>query len=264
MFSLSAYLILAAWDEARAIKELFWRLYELWPDCPMEIIVGDSAWDEEWACEFTELLYGVHGIFRLKPSSRAREYNLNGFDSEYMHRYTGEGLAFCRDHKAPLDIAGFQLGRRWTIDPDTGARIPLAPGDPSRRSDFRVRFRHGKNQPWNCGKPSLGLAANRDLRGRFAIFPFYPHHMFGFPDRHAFRLAMLARRNACETLNSSLKVGNKAGNQGAARIRLEDYERVRMLISIALTMKTAFALAEERTRAGEFPETPPPPLDRYE
>jgi len=206
----------AAWDEAKALKELLWRLYTLWPDCPLVAIAGDGAWDEKWANEFCRTQYGIHMIARRTPSHRKVDHSLSFFESESFHLFTGEGRAFCRAHHHELPYNGADLQTN------------------------RLRF----TCPDGCGKPGLSM------RHHWSALTYYPHHPNGRPDLHAMRLALLARRNACESLFSSLKVGNKLGLRGASRTRLREFEKVQALVSLALTFKTAAVLADQRTQRG--------------
>jgi hypothetical protein len=219
----------AAEDEARALRTLIWRLRELWPDCPLEIIVGDTAWDEKWAVRWC-LEHGLWAVFRRHPSLRETTYSLTYDESHSIAYFNGEGRAFCRQHHQELQYSTADRDKR---------RLRLV-------------------CPSGCGKLSLPMNYNWAVLGSK-----YPMNPVGRPDLHAMRLALLARRNSCEALFSALKVGNKLGLRGADRTRLPRFETVQALTSIALMFRTAFVLAALRLENEDMPERPPDPLDQW-
>jgi len=85
----------------------------------------------------------------------------------------------------------------------------------------------------------------------WAALSAYPHTIDGGrDDRHAFRLAMYARRNSCEALFGALKVGHKLGLDGADRTHTDNESTLETLLSLGLLLRTAFAVAYERTEQG--------------
>jgi hypothetical protein len=222
----------ARYDEAQALKELLFLLFELWPDCPAQTLVGDGAWDERQWVEYCELNYGIHPIFRRGETRANAEHLLSHKQSKLLAGYDGRGIVRCREHDAELTYRGGTYGDR----------SGLPKGEPSNSSDFRVRFdcEHG------CGRPSLAVATD------WTAFSYYPHHSNGLAKRHALRLALEARRNICESVFSSLKTVSQLGLRGAARTRLTDYDTVHTLISLSFTLRSSLLVADQRAQAGLF------------
>lgn len=235
-------------DEAPALKELLFLLYELWPDCPLETVVGDAAWDEADWVELCELNYGIHPVFRRSDAHANPEHLLKGGRSKWndtrasacsdtLAGYSGRGIPFCRAHGAQLSFAG----GTW------GNRSGLQPGDAADPAGFRVRF----DCPDGCGRPGLPTGIDWDA------FPYWPHHSHGQPDRYAMRLALENRRNIVECAFASLKTVSQLGLRGAARTRLTDFDTVRTLISLAFTIRSSLLLADQRIQRGLFPAQVP-------
>jgi hypothetical protein len=95
----------------------------------------------------------------------------------------------------------------------------------------------------------------------WAALSAYPHTLDGGGrgDLHAERLALYARRNSCEALFGSLKLGHKLGLDGSDRTHTPNERTVETLLSLALVLRTAFVIAHERAAQGG-PNTPPPEL----
>jgi hypothetical protein len=243
----------ADWDEAKALKELLFRLFEFWPDAPVSMVVGDSAWNESWAYKLCAD-YGIHLIaHRTKHSLSAKPIFLNPTQSKTVGAIDRAGRAYCRRHNPNRD----ENGKMVCEKPMKHSTCTLG--------DKRLRFvcDHGPNP---CGRLSLPMDI-RGIRGSeedekdslisWKLLTYYPTTMEGRPDLQAMRVAMLARRNQVESLFSSLKVGAKLGLSGASRTRIIDFDSVRMLLSMAMLMRTAFALAAVRIEHGEFDPTLP-------
>jgi hypothetical protein len=88
----------------------------------------------------------------------------------------------------------------------------------------------------------------------------FVHPTGGQEDLHAFRLAMYARRNSCESMNAVLKGTHKLGLDGADRTRTANESVVELLISLALLSRTAFVVANERAQHGLMDADPPAAL----
>jgi hypothetical protein len=205
------------------------KLYELWPTCPAEVLIGDSAFDIEDICRLCEVSYGLHPVFVRKPSLALVEHPL---DADAFTKYRGNGQAYCYKHRCAMELAGHGLA------PRTG----LLPGEASREGGFRVRFRCpiGGDGDRGCGRPSLPMSTS------WCAFPFYPHVMFGQPDKHAMRIALLARRNTAESHNSALKRALLVGGKGANRTHLTDFGTVRVVLDLAHLSRSALMLAAVR------------------
>jgi hypothetical protein len=237
-------------DEARALVPLLSKLHQLWPDIDAETIAGDSAWDEaEWV-RLCEVDYGIHPIFRAKPSTLGKATMKVGEEGHgnpnlgkkqtwsrdgSVDRITSHGRLICAIHGQPLDYDGF----------DAPTRVGLDPGKSNDARKFRVRgiCRHvgvAGQSTHPCGR--LGLKAGF----HWTRLTFFPHHPHGHPERYAMREAMLVRLNQVEGLFNRLKAGKVLGNQGAARLRLTEDTPVEGLFSLACLSMTASMLAEQR------------------
>jgi hypothetical protein len=98
---------------------------------------------------------------------------------------------------------------------------------------------------------------------RWAALARHPHSLAAGENKlHAKRLALLARRNSCETLFSALQAGSKLGGDGVARTRTAKEPTVEALVGLSLMMRSAFMLASLRVRDGDFPARPPDDLAR--
>jgi hypothetical protein len=249
----------ADWDEAKALKELLFRLLEFWPDAPVSMVVGDSAWDESWAYKLCAD-YGIHLIaHRTKHALSHAPVFLNPSQSKTVGAIDRTGLAYCRRHNPNRDKDGNMVCEK-----------PMKYSSCEFGSK-RIRFvcDHG---PDACGRLSLPMDI-RGIGGRkkddedslisWKLLTYYPTTMDGRPDLQAMRVAMLARRNQVESLFSSLKVSAKVGLSGASRTRIIDFDSIRMMLSMAMLMRTAFALAAVRIEKGEFDAMLPDELEEF-
>jgi hypothetical protein len=228
-------------DEAAAIVPLLSLLLRLWPDIDADCIAGDSAWDENEWNRLCEVDYGIAPIFRLRPTQQKSKPWIKldpkaSRDGSVTHM-TPEGQLVCDAHRQPLPYDTF----------DRPNRGGLRPGQSTDERLFRLRAKcthQTKEAPHACGK--VGIKVMNDW-SRLARFP---HHRHGDPQRHAFRIAMLARLNGVEGIFNRLKAGKILGVKGADRTRLLDRSSVEALISLALLSMTALQLASEREHRG--------------
>lgn len=220
----------AKWNEEKALKELLRLLFEYWPDCPAETIVADALYDQEELCKICELNYGIHPVFRQKPSNATADKNLSGRESELVAGFAGTGRAVCRRCGDPMDYVGANVPKRRGLEP----------GDDTPENDFRLRFNCS-----DCDK-TPGLKMNT----RWRALTYYPHHGHGQPKKFAKRLALFGRRNAAESLFSALKTGKKLGTVGADRGRLRDHGTVNALVDLSFCLGTSLMLAEQRIKRG--------------
>jgi hypothetical protein len=54
------------------------KLFELWPDCPMDTLVGDAAYDNEETCRICEQRYSLHPVFTRQTSRSASAASRRG------------------------------------------------------------------------------------------------------------------------------------------------------------------------------------------
>jgi hypothetical protein len=231
-------LVDASLDEARALEVLLPLLYELWPDCPLKTIVGDTAWDELWAHQLCEANYGVHLVASRTTRQDAvnAKHSLPEREGKLIDHFDGLGRAFCV-HRKQLTYLGNSLPKR----------DGLAPGELAPEAQFRLRFRCEDG----CGTPSL------QMRLHWTALAYYPHTPDGQRKRYAERYALLAHRNVCESLFNALKVGHGIATVGADRLRLTHFDSVKALIDLSFCMGTALMLGQERNKLGVGYATPP-------
>lgn len=219
----------SAWDEAKALKELLYLLFEYWPDCPLRTIVADAAWDERWAYEYCET-QGVHLVAARSRSKLAKTRWTELPENELIHSYDNLGRVRCRAHR----------------------KLPVYEGAESGKAQ-RLRFRclHG------CGN-HLSLRMDTD----WSALTYYPHYYDPRPEAghsrryHATRLALLTRRNTVESLFSAFKVRHLLGTEGEDRERTQLFEKHVALFSLAAMLRTAFLLGSARLDRDSVYQTP--------
>jgi hypothetical protein len=237
------------YNDARALRFLLNDLFEKWPECPTTHIVADRAWDNVEAIEDCAVRFGIHLIVdRDKPSWNREPTKLTEFESKKIRSFDGRGIAYCRTHGVAMRRAGHQFVGR-----EQRAKRGMKPGERANPREFRLRFECPVE---GCdGKPHLHM--DRD----WAALSAYPHTIDGGrEDLHAFRLAMYSRRNSCEALFASLKIGHKLGLDGASRTHTSNESTVETLLSIGLLLRTAFVVAHERIQQDPSQGDPPPDL----
>jgi hypothetical protein len=225
------------------LEGLLDRLFELWPDVPIEAVVGDKAYDVDRLHEMCETRFGVH----LVASRQPRWAKTGGI------RFKKTGRTGRESHKTVMSVNGVGIARCWRhgISKETneesprtllfaGTEIPtrsgLTPGERVQPTKFRSRFvcRDG------CGKVSINMHAAP------AALPYYPHNPYGKPRLHAMRLALLGRRNVVEAAFASVKVGYKQALRGSARTRVYDRDTQEGLTWIGFTTRALLLLASLR------------------
>jgi hypothetical protein len=193
--------------------------------------------------------FGIHLIAgRDEPSWNRAPTQLNEFESTKIQSFDGRGIGRCHQHGIPMRRAGAEFVGR-----EQRAKRGMEPGEPANPREFRLRFECPAE---GCeGKPHLHM--DRD----WAALSAYPHTIDGGrEDLHAFRLAMYARRNSCEALFASLKIGHKLGLDGADRTHTSNERTVETLLSLGLLMRSAFVVAHERIQQDPSQAEPPPDL----
>lgn len=209
-------------NEHLVVERLLELLFELFPECPVTELVADSAYDVAATHELCEVKYGIHLIAVRKPSLAVVTTDVTAKQSKRIESFNGRGVAICRKHQKQMKLAGHELGKR----------DGLKPGEASKEATFRTRWAC----PDGCGNPGLPMHLS------WSAFCFYPHHSKGSPSKHAMRVALQARRNVCETLFSSLKVGSKLCTSGSDRCRL-DKPSIEALVSLHFLFKMAQVVA---------------------
>jgi hypothetical protein len=234
----------ASEDEARGIIPMLSELFQLWPDLDTEMIVGDSAWDEDPWCELLERRYGIHPVFRLHPSSGETMFAKKHEDivAGRFLSLGGDGRPRCK-HNQLLNY----------LTAETPSRDGLRPGQVNKGL-FRARFHcpddHGSDR---LGKASLPMEVD------WSRLTYYPHHAHGRPDLYAVRQAMLRRLNQIESWHNHLRAGAKLATVGGDRSRLGALAKQEALITLGALAATSLALADQRLNHGlATPSLPSP------
>jgi hypothetical protein len=220
-----------------------WR--KLDPTYALMDIAGDSAWDENWACECCLMDYGVHPIFRLHNERGYQAVSDKYSRDGSVAGITSKGQLVCAAHGAQLTHLGLEGIKRDGLEP--GQRQPGTP---------RVRGAC----PHGCGK--LGLKINAD----HSKLLHHPHFDDGGrrSHLHAYRDARLHTLNLIESYHNRLKSGFKLGTEGPDRTRLRDLEVVTALIELADLFMVAATVWDVRNQLGIPMQLAVPAISRAE
>lgn len=207
----------AAGEERDGLMMLLKCIYDLRPEFPMEVIVGDGHFTipHDMTGEIY-LKYGVHTCFpRRKGDSTDNPWS--GTD----------GVPECRHGLMQFEKEGEIWGAAKR------RKHGLAPGTYPKQNRPRLRWRCRKGK---CPSTETIMAQDWHLNT-------YLHHG-GTHKRAALRAALLARRNIIESIFAQLKhLG--PGSRWPGRARWADDDGMRWLLSLALVTMTAKRLAHE-------------------
>lgn len=236
----------AALPEVDATQKLLELLYELWPDCPLKVMIGDKAWDHSDLAEMTLVKYGVHLISLQNDQQKVADRVLTIDQHKNIGGYKGDGTVVCRHHGTFMSFKGSEFGKR----------DGLKPGEASKLADFRLRF-HCQD----CGKSySISPKGFGPSSDDWNILTHYPRNPLGQPKRYAERRAMETRRNSAEMTFSSLKTICHLALRGPSRTRLTNFDTIATLISLSFSVRNAQALAGERIKRQQYPSNFPAAL----
>jgi hypothetical protein len=194
-------------------------LFEMWPNCPLETLAGDSLYDGDEAFSF-ELVFdwGIQPVF-VQHGKWSRKLDHHGTN--------GVPRCPCGAMKRKDTDNFYTAARRQREGIQRGERAP--------RLDARIR--------WVCPN---GLPTHRGTTTRPAdnarLYTFYPRggeHELAYQ-----RAAMLLRRNAVESVFSSLGEMGLAGKDHERPGWAGDVE-VAWLLSCGFLYLTARRLAHE-------------------
>jgi hypothetical protein len=211
-------------------------LFDLWPEAPLEALVGDSHYDlsSDFARELV-FNYGVQPIFNQHGHYSPNRWTYVDPDDE---EHPGKlGVPICKHGLMELDHVDGPLTRA------ARAKKGLAPGDQAPKT-IRLRWRcpHGKKVD---GKKPAGSCPGKDTYpwDNPRIYTYYPRA--GRHSRRIEREVLLTRRNGIESINSLVQWRGLAGRQ-QQRARKATDKRVDWLLSVGLTYLTARRLTHER------------------
>jgi len=209
----------ASMGERDACRQLLKTLFELWPDCPMHTLIGDSLYDQEEAFAMElEFDWDLHPVF-----PRA------GKVSKALPHVENEGVPCCphglmhRDRHDDFPTATWRKTNG----------IPR--GERAREDDARIR--------WNCPDEVPGCAnVTTRPRDNPRLYTFYPRA--GDGPLAIKRTALQIRRGSIESVFSSLK-GRGVGGKGHHRLKLIGDSPADWIISLAALHLTAARVAHE-------------------
>lgn len=242
---LGRQLIPADQDEAAAIVFILSDFYRLWREVAeengrentepqIEVIAGDSAWDEHPWCRLLTVGYGIDHAFRLHNSSY-RLLNAKESQSGSIKAITADGRLICTHCNEPMHHAGY----------DPVKRSGLQPGQETKEGLHRVRATCANRMcAQHTSKPGLRMKSDwRKLSG-------LPHFPDGREKLYALRMALDARLGAVESYHNRIKAGRKLSTKGADRCRLASTEVIDLLHELAALSYTAQVLQDQREQRG--------------
>ena len=210
----------ASADERAETLRLLRRLFEMWPECPMEVLVGDSLYDH--SKDFAHDLVFKWGIQPLFP--RAGEY------SRHLPHVDTDGIPVC----ACGELMAYKDTDGRIYDARKRAKEGIPRGQEAPRLDGRLR--------WKCVNGRCKMKSTRPVDDP-RLYTFYHR---GGNHRLAFRRkALLLRRNAVESIFASTKHLGLAG-KGVDRPGWADDDEMDWLLSCGLLYQTARRLVHER------------------
>jgi hypothetical protein len=211
-------LVSASADERKETLLLLDKLFAIWPDCPLEILVGDGLYDG--SIEFAHRLvfdYGIHPCFPMSAGYAAATPHLKS---------KGVPVCGCGEEMKFKDSDNY-----YTLERRIKEGIPR--GQQAKRLDARLR--------WVCRNGKCKLVSTRPFDDP-RLYTWLHHG--GDHERASLRRALLVRRNAVESLFSSLKhLG--LGGRAQERPRWACDIGMDWLLSLGLVFQTARRLVHE-------------------
>jgi hypothetical protein len=216
-----AILPLDAGSEYMGVPLLLDLLFELWPDCPIEYLVGDKAFAVDELHRELELRYAVHPIVPLKTRD----------DTGHPWRASG-GTPTCSKHglmrREPAD-GYFRANHRAT------ERVRQGDLDPALARKARNR--------WVCGEPGCGVRETTYFDDNPTLYSFMPHQ--GDHKLVGLRVALQRRRNSSECVIGGVKRIGVALPGMAKASWLTTRRRAEWLVGMTLAGQTFRRLAHE-------------------
>ncbi|PTL56142.1 hypothetical protein [Paraconexibacter algicola] len=232
-------------NEHFGLVPLLSDLYRLWPDVGLQIVTGDSAFDQAISHRLLVVNYGVQGCFPLHDKRGDRQFPPGASKNGSVWGTDPNGRLYCGICRKPMDLNEQSLfPRRYRVDgkvqvDEHGNSRNLYAGVENEPDKHRVRATCADH-----GRPGVSMSANWKLLGGL------PHYPEGRPDLYGKRLAIMARRSMSETYNSRLKTARRMCTPGPDRTRHNDPRTLNALLEIAALSFVAQQVYDERRQRG--------------
>jgi len=225
-------------SERAATIELLNRLYELWPDCPLEYLIGDALYEDEQ--DFNAIIefgYGIRPVFHRKQSEAV--YGAQVAWTEGHRTMKGQfGVPECAHGLMKFrGTEGFLTReKRQEILGDDGKPLDPLAEIPIKHQAARIR--------WECpgGEPNCKEVATY-VKDDARVYTYLPRA--GNSKRAVLRQALYLKRNRIESVFADLKNSGIASPKHMVARWADDHE-TEHLIGARLTYMTAKRLVHER------------------
>jgi hypothetical protein len=213
--------------------ELLPLLFELWPDCPMDTLVGDQLYDTEASCRDLENLYSLHPVF---TRDNPRETEVKVKDGRRVRVVDGQPFCACPGGMKFRGRNDFYEASKRLAD-----GTPRGEPAPEKRGQPRVRWVCPSGL---CKEVTLWVASNpRD-------FTYWPR---GGDSKDAYtRRALELYRSVVESMFAVLKQ-NGIGVRDGRPLWARD-NGITWLIGLHFLWRTAQRLAHESRNYDFFRE----------
>jgi hypothetical protein len=209
-------------SEVTLLRELLPRLYELWPECPIETLVGDKAYGFQIICRELEQNFGIHPIFPLRRGHADPVVKT----SAGISVKTVDGIPHCHCGAMKPRHQSFESRERRL-------KAGLLPGErDSSYYDARTR--------WTCARRLCGEVSTY-AHNEPHLYTYWPHQG---ASRFAYdRAAQYEYRNGVESLFATLK-NNGLGTYNMRPLWARDSE-AEFLLGLHMLFVTASRVVHE-------------------
>ena len=222
----------ASHDERKATLELVAELRTIWPDCPLRYMVGDALYDRSktYAYEL-EFTHGIHPVSVEYPS----------FSRKSPHHET-KGVPHCRHGEMKRLKTRFVYDTKWRARHRQPLSAPVADivGEQGKQASDNayIVWTCVNDKPGKKGCQSVQTRLKDDIR----LYTYLPRS--GSSDAAVLRHALLLRRGAVESINSSLK-GLGVGRDAQQRVKWGGDIEMDWLTGLACCYLTGRRIAHE-------------------
>ncbi|MFY9488747.1 MAG: hypothetical protein WAP35_08655 [Solirubrobacterales bacterium] len=199
-----AWILISAQPTAFEVQQVMDLLFDMWPECPMKYLVGDSEFDSNEIMQMLHEDYGVIGVFDLRDQMRAG-----------IAAITDVGQPKCVRCKKPMKLTHRE--KFWTIDDRLAANKPRRERISLKNARLRWECEHGCLHPTkSTPKKPVPLKLQTRPRDYWRVFTMLPHA--GNSKWAHLRSALMYRRNSIKAVFSALK-REKIGLIGSGKSR---------------------------------------------